>query len=261
MVFFRWSVAGIALASVICVTLSCIIVLYFIFHKLPELGARFSEIYFNSRNAIRVIKVGLPAGLQFATFAVANSFIQMGVNNFSSTVVAGCAAADKLDALVYNIMAAFYVAGATFVARSYGANDKAGIRKAYNISIGYAFAAGAVLGVFLLFAGRQLLAIFTSDIAAIDAGMHKLTIMSFSFCISAFMDGSVAAARGLGKTLVPSFIIIMGSCVFRLIWIFTIFAYFKTIESLFLLFIFSWTITGIWATFYFFKIYKSIPDC
>ena len=74
------------------------------------------------------------------------------------------------------------------------------------------------------------------------------------------MDGSVAAARGLGKTLVPSFIIIMGSCVFRLIWIFTVFAFFKTIESLYLLYIFSWIITGAAAIFYFLKIYKSIPD-
>jgi len=260
-VIFNWGVAGIAIASVLCVSISCALVLFFIFKKLPELGARFSQIYFNIHNAVRIIKLGLPAGLQFSTFAIANSFIQMGVNNFSSVVVAGCAAEDKLDALVYNTMAAFYVACATFIARNYGAKNKAGIRKAYRICLGYSFATGALLGLLLQIFGRQLLAIFTPDTAAIDAGMQKLTIMSFSFCVSAFMDGSVAAARGMGKTLVPSLIIIMGSCVFRLIWIFTIFAYFKTIESLFLIYIFSWMITGAWATFYFFKIYKAVPDC
>ena len=259
-VVFHLGVMGVALATVLSQILSAVLVLLAVFRHTPELDIHFSNLYFNGKSALHILKIGVPAGFQQGVFAIANSFIQMGINSFDAVMVAGCAAEDRLDAMVYQVMAAFYIAGATFIGQNYGAGNKKRIFAAYRISIGYAFAAGVVMGILFLLTGRELIGLFTPDAAVVDAGMKKLYIMSFSFCISAFMDGSVAAARGLGKTLVPSFIIIMGSCVFRLAWIFTIFAYFRTLESLFLLFIFSWAITGFAATMYFLKIYKSIPD-
>ena len=85
----------------------------------------------------------------------------------------------------------------------------------------------------------------------IAAGMQRLKIMGFSFGVSALMDASIAASRGIGRSIVPTIIVIMGSCVFRVIWVYTVFTYFGTIPSLFLLYIFSWAITGIaeWAYF------------
>lgn len=70
-----------------------------------------------------------------------------------------------------------------------------------------------------------------------NAGMYRLTIMGFSYCISAFMDCTIAAARAMGKSIIPMFIVIMGSCVFRVIWVYTVFAYFHTIPSLYLLYV------------------------
>ena len=80
--------------------------------------------------------------------------------------------------------------------------------------------------------------------------------MAFSYCISAFMDCTIAASRGLGQTSVPTVIVILGSCVFRIAWIFSVFAYFNTIESLYLHFAFSWTITAVAEIFYFARLYK-----
>ena len=259
-VAFGMGVSGVALATALSQGVSAVLVLNAVFRRTPQLGIKFSNLFFNGKSAIHILKIGLPAGLQHSVFALANSFVQMGVNSFDAITVAGVAAEDRLDVLVYQTMAAFYIAGATFVGQNYGAGNKKRIFQSYLISMGFAFIAGAVLGGLFYANGRALIGIFSSDSTVIDEGMKKLFIMSFSFCISATMDGSVAAARGLGKTLVPSFIIIMGSCVFRLLWIFTIFAFFKTIESLYLLYIFSWIITGAAAIFYFLKIYKSIPD-
>lgn len=86
--------------------------------------------------------------------------------------------------------------------------------------------------------------------------MDRLWIMGFSYCVSPLMDASIAAARGIGKSIAPTVIVIMGSCVFRVIWIYTIFAYFHTIPSLYLLYIFSWAITGIAEYIYFRASYK-----
>lgn len=82
--------------------------------------------------------------------------------------------------------------------------------------------------------------------------------MSFSYAISAFMDCTIAACRGIGKSLVPTIIVIIGSCVFRVAWIYTVFAYFRTIPSLYLLYIFSWTITAIAENIYFIVSYKRL---
>ena len=92
--------------------------------------------------------------------------------------------------------------------------------------------------------------------AVIDAGMKRVGVMALAYCISAFMDCTIAASRGLGKTVVPTVIVIMGSCVFRVIWVYTIFAHFHTIPSLYLLYPCSWTLTAIAEIVYFIHAYK-----
>ncbi|MCQ2598120.1 MAG: hypothetical protein MJ181_09780 [Treponema sp.] len=99
---------------------------------------------------------------------------------------------------------------------------------------------------------------FSTDPAVIEAGMLRFGIMFFSLPVASFMDNTIAANRGLGKTFVPSIIVLIGSCFFRIAWIYTVFAYFKTIPSLFLLYIFSWIITAIAEMIYFFKQYRNI---
>ena len=93
--------------------------------------------------------------------------------------------------------------------------------------------------------GKEFLSLFTNEEAVVEAGLLRTRIMCFSYAVSAFMDCTIAANRGIGKSLVPTIIVIMGSCVFRIVWIYTVFAHFHTIPSLYLLYIFSWTITAI----------------
>ena len=99
----------------------------------------------------------------------------------------------------------------------------------YLISLFYAFAVAAVLGVAFYFAGRPFLYVFTNSADVVEAGMQRMKIMCFSYAISAFMDNTIAACRGLGRTIVPTVVVIMGSCVFRVIWVYTIFAHYHTI--------------------------------
>ena len=89
--------------------------------------------------------------------------------------------------------------------------------------------------------------------------MKRLSIMAASYCVSAFMDCTIAAARGIGKTVVPTVAVIMGSCVFRIIWIYTVFAYFRTIPSLYLLYVFSWLGTAVFEIIYFVRTFRQLP--
>lgn len=205
---------------------------------------------------MRILQLGVLAGLQNAIFYVANLFVQMGVNSFDAVMVAGNSAAANADNLVYDMMAAFYTACGSFIGQNYGAKQKKRIIKSYFISMFYAFILAFVLGVGLVVCGRQFLSLFSPDSAVISAGMVRLKIMGFSYCVSAFMDSSIAAARSLGKSLVPTVIVIMGACVFRVVWIYTVFAHFGTPASLYLLFVCSWTVTAIVGNLYFARVYR-----
>ena len=142
------------------------------------------------------------------------------------------------------------------MSQNYGAGKRKRVKRSYFISLGYSFGIGAVLGISLMLFGRTFLALFTTEQAVVDAGMQRLMIMGLCYPVSAFMDCTIAASRGLGRTIVPTFIVIMGSCVFRVIWVYTVFAWFKTLPSLYLLFVCSWTLTAIAEIIYFARIYK-----
>ena len=109
----------------------------------------------------------------------------------------------------------------------------------------YAFAVAAVLGVAFYFAGRPFLYVFTNSADVVEAGMQRMKIMCFSYAISAFMDNTIAACRGLGRTIVPTVVVIMGSCVFRVIWIFTVFRMYHTLFTLYVSYPISWVLTVI----------------
>lgn len=251
--------AGVAIASIISEYTSGILVCILLFRGIANIKLDFKKLKIvNKQKIFYILKIGIPAGLQNAIFAIANTVVQVGVNSFNAVMVAGTAASANLDNIVYNVMGAFYTADATFIGQNYGAGNKKRIRNSILISNAYAFTAGLILSMLLYKFGRQALGIFTNDSAVIDAGMLRLKIMAFSYPIASFMDNTIAANRGLGKTIVPSIIVLLGSCLFRIIWVYTIFAYFKTIPSLFLLYIFSWLLTALAEIIYFIRGYRHI---
>lgn len=252
----KLDVAGVAIASIVSQYISALLVVLALCACQEAYSLRFSALRITKSKAVQILSLGIPAGLQNAIFAIANLFIQAGVNTFDATMVEGNSAAANADALIYDVMAAFYTACASFMGQNYGAGKKGRVLKSYFVSLAYSFGIGAVMGLLLVVFGRQFLALFTADAAVVEAGMARLTVMGFSYAVSAFMDCTIAAARGLGKSLVPTVIVILGSCVFRVAWVYTIFAHFGTITSLYLLYVFSWGITSVAEIFYFAVCYK-----
>ncbi len=254
---FHLSVLGVALASVISQYLSAGLILLRMFRCEPDYRLRLKELRLHGAESRTVLMLGIPAGFQNAIFALANLFIQSAVNSFDTVMVEGNSAAANADALVYDMMAAIYVACTTFIGQNYGAGKRKRVLKSYLLCIAYAFAAAAVAGVLLLLFGRQFLSLFTTDAAVVDAGMKRLRIMAFSYCVSAFMDCTIAASRGLGKTVIPTIVVILGSCVFRIFWVYTVFAHYHTILSLYILYPFSWIMTAAFEILYFRRVYRT----
>lgn len=255
-IVFHLDVVGVALASIISQYLSAVLILRVLLTTDADFAVSLRGLKIVSDKLIRILKIGLPSAFQYAIFAIANLFVQTGVNSFDHVMVEGNSAAANADPLVYDMMAAFYTACASFIAQNFGANKKDRIMKSYLICLLYSFVMGLVLGVALYLLRHPFLALFTNEAAVAEAGMKRISIMALSYCVSAFMDNTIAAARGLGKTFVPTILVILGSCAFRIMWIYTVFAYFKTIPSLYLLYVFSWAITAIAEIIYFLAIYR-----
>lgn len=253
------SAEGVAIASAIAQWVSAILILIHLLGRRDACRLDIRKLRLHPMAAKRVLMIGVPSGLQNAIFAVANLFVQAGLNSFDEITVSGAAAAANADTLVFNMMAAFYTACASFVSRNWGAGKQDRILKSYFISMLYAFLTGAIFGGLMLVCGRQFLSLFADKAEVLDAGMDRLRIMAFSYGFGALMDGSIAASRGIGKSIAPTVMVILGSCVFRVVWIYTVFAYFHTVPSLYLLYIFSWVITGVAEYIYFRSAYhKSI---
>ena len=243
--------SGVAMASAIAQYVSAILIIRNLLRREDDSRLHLSKIRVDKLTARAVLVLGIPAGIQNAIFALANLFVQTGVNSFDAVMVSGNSAAANADALIYNVMAAFYTGCSSFIGQNRGAGNKKRMLQTYFISLFYSFSIAAILGSLLFFFGRQFLGIFATESAVIDAGMQRICIMGFSYAVSAFMDCAIAASRGIGKSIAPTVIVILGSCVFRVIWIYTIFAYFHTIASLYLLYVFSWSITAVAEIIYF----------
>lgn len=255
---FHLGVLGVALASIISQYISAFLVLRFLLSCKQDYGLRLREIAFDRSIAQRILRIGVPSAVQYSLFAIANICIQTAVNQFDHVVVEGNSAAANSDTLVYDMMAAFYTACTSFIAQNLGAGKKKRIWHSYLITTLYSFLVGLILGLSVFVLQRPFLSLFTSDPDVMKYACIRISIMSLSYCISAFMDNATAAARGLGKSVEPTLIVILGSVVFRVIWIYTVFAYFHTLQSLYLVYVSAWTITALCGNTFFIYHYRKL---
>ena len=252
----KLDVVGVALASALSQCLSAFLIVMALFRSHEDFGLHLAKLRLSKDKAQAILRLGIPSGFQNAIFGIANLFVQLGVNSFSAVMVAGNSAAANADALIYDVMAAFYTACASFMGQNYGSGNKKRVRDSYFVSLAYSFGIGLAMGLLLVVFGKQFLSLFTNDPEVMAAGMKRLTIMGFSYGISAFMDCTIAASRALGKSLAPMVIVILGSCVFRIAWVYMVFAYFQTIPSLYLLYSCSWSLTALAEILYFVHAYR-----
>lgn len=249
---------GVAYASIIAQYISALLIMRALLVTDKGYKLEMANLSYNKAIGNSILKIGIPSAMQYSLFAVANLFVQSAVNSFDHVVVEGNSAAMNLDSIVYDMMAAFYVACTSFIAQNYGAGNKERITKSYLVTTVYSFGIAVILGGIIHVFAKEVLYVFTNDSEVVAAGAIRLKILSITYCLSAFMDNATAACRGLGKTLIPTVIVLMGTIAFRIIWIYTVFAYFRTLESLYILYGCAFVLTAIFQNIYFAKLKKSI---
>ena len=235
--------------------------LIFVMHRLltcnEDYKLSLTDLKIDIGIAKRIFSIGMGSGLQNAVFSIANLFIQASVNSFDSITVAANTAAANIDSIVFRTLDGTYLAATTFVGQNLGAGKMDRVNKSFKICLVYGVCAAAVYALIFCLFGRSVLRIFTTEEAVIEIAMIRVIIMTLSLLLAPLMDCPIAAMRGFGETLVPMLIVIAGSCIFRIVWVFTIFNHFRTLESLYLVYAFSWIITAIFELLYYRKVYNS----
>lgn len=242
---FHLDVAGVAIGTIVSQFLSAVMVLYYLIKKGGIVQLQPKKLKIDKQCLLEMVWIGLPAGIQGSLFSISNVFIQSAVNSFDSTyIVAGNTAASNIEGFVYTAMNAFYQACITFTSRNIGAGNLKNCKKIMWYSLLCVTITGVCLGGLAVGLDEQLVSIYTKDSEAISIGTTRLWIICCTYFLCGLMDVLVGGLRGLGYSIIPMIVSILGICVFRLIWIFTIFQMQHNIEMLYLSYPISWLVTG-----------------
>ncbi len=256
-IFFRLGVVGVALATTISQYLSACLIVRLLVRTPGILNLRRSELKIDRMFAKRILGIGIPTALQNSIFNGTSLFLQAGLNTFDAITVAGSTAAGNADNIIYNVMTAFYTACSSFVSQNFGAKKPDRILRSYFICLAYTVGLALAIGAAFLLFGEYFIAIFNADPRVLSAGMERLNVMAWSFGIASVMDCTMFAVRGLGKSLIPTIMMILGVGAFRVVWMLFVFPQFGTLAALYTLYPVSWGITAVLQLIYFTVVYKT----
>ena len=253
---FKMDVAGVGLATVISQVISAVAVLIILIRENDDFKLNLRKLHINRMIFTKIVKIGLPAGFQGIMFSFSNVIIQSSVNTFGAIMIAGNSAAINLESFIYTAMNGFSQGALTFCSQNMGAGRTDRIKKIVWISQGAIVVIGAALGAIFLFFGTELLGIFSTNPEVIQAGMSRLWIIFTTYFLCGMVDGMANSIRGIGHSLMPVISSLIGACLFRIIWLFTVFLIpqFHTPTTIFMSYPISWTLTFI-ANVIFYKKY------
>lgn len=256
---FNMDVDGVALATTLSQVLSALLVLRALILRQDACRLKLKAMRFYKTPMLKLLCIGVPAGIQSSLFSVSNVIIQSSVNSFGAVVVAGNSAASTLEGFVYTIMNAFHQTALNFIGQNVGAKQYKRTKKILLICLGCVFVVGGVCGGLFYLLGRPLLSIFISDSArAIEYGLIRLSFICLPYFVCGLMDVTTGAIRGMGVSLTPMVITILGVCGFRIGWIYTVFQIpaYHTLSCLYASYLISWIITFFVELVAFFVIYR-----
>ena len=244
---FQMDVMGVAIATVISETVSALLVLRCLVKEKGGIHLELRAMRIDRKKMLQILRIGLPAGFQGVVFALSNVVIQSSVNIFGNIVVAGNSAAANLEGFVYMAMNAFYQTTLSFVSQNYGAGEQKRINRIVLLGEACVIVKGTLLGNMVVFFGNDLLQIYSNNPEVIAAGMVRLHYISMIYALCGIMDVMVGALRGIGYSIMPMIVSIVGVCVLRLIWLATVFQIpeFHKIETVYLSYPVTWILTSL----------------
>ena len=243
-IVLEMGVAGVATATAISQCISAALIVRCLIKTDAAYRINLRRLRLVKDKLLRILRVGLPAGIQGAVFSVSNVLIQSSVNSFDSTaVVAGNTSSSNIENFVYTAMNSFYHASLNFTSQNVGANKVGRIVPILRCSLMCVVAVGLILGLSAVFFGSTLLSIYNPDPQVISHGLRRLNLICSTYFFCGMMDVTCGSIRGLGPSITPTIVSLTGACGLRIVWIYTIFAMNRSLFTLYLSYPVSWFVT------------------
>ena len=240
---FGMSVTGVALATVIANALSAGTLFYFLLHEVGPFKLEFWKLRITPVFLGRIMRVGLPAGLQGVVFSFSNVCLQSAINSLGSATVAASAAALTYEFIVYYWLNSFSHACVTFVGQNYGAKNLERCRSAVRWTILLATTSTFALSMLCCYFAKPLLSLYTSDPEIIATGSIRMYVVVGVLFINVFLDVFSGALRGMGQSLAPALTCVVGVCGIRILWVIFVFPQYRSFASLMVVYPLSWITT------------------
>ncbi len=253
------NVAGVALATTISQAISAVLVVIALMRRTDACRLTLSKMRFYKAQLLKMVRIGLPAGIQGSLFSISNVLIQSSINSFGDVVMAGNAAAGNIEGFVWVSMNAFHQSALNFTGQNVGARQYKRVLRILWLCLASVTVVSLVLGLSAFAAGEQLLSIYIKDSQeAIGYGVTRMMYLCAPYFLCGLMDVTTGSLRGMGASLVPMLISVLGVCGFRVLWIGTIFQMegFHTLECLYLSYTVSWIMTFAAQLVAFFFVYR-----
>jgi len=242
-IILKLDVAGVALATIISEAVSAALILACLCRLEGPCRLYLRELHVEPVYLVRMVRIGLPAGIQSSLFSFSNVLIQSSINSFGPIVMAGNSAGSNLENFVYISMNAVHQATVSFTSQNNGAGNAKRIHKILFCSLGVVCFIGLLMGIGVNIFSTPLLSIYSSDLAVIEAGKTRLLWVCAPYFLCGIMEVIMGIMRGLGYAITPMIVSLSGACLFRVIWLKTAFAWFPTQEMLLISYPISWILT------------------
>lgn len=244
-IIFHMGVAGVAIATSIANAVSAALIIYLLLHEKEPYRLRPKKLYIEWKELKRMLQIGVPAGLQGMVFSVSNVLLQASINGYGSDAIAGSAAAVNFEYYCYFIIGAFNGAAISFTGQNYGAGLNHRVKRIFAICLFMGFVGCAALNWFFIWQEDFFLRLFTDSPAVIAFGKMRMHIALAWQSIAAFYEISGSVLRGMGKSIEPTLITVFGTCLLRIVWIYTIMSGWRGFDHLITVYPVSWAITAV----------------
>ena len=243
-ILLHMGVAGVAVATAASQAVSAALVVVFLMRRQDSCRLVLRHLRIYPDKLLSIVRVGLPAGLQGAVFSISNVLIQSSINSFGSVAMEGNTAASNLEGFIYNAMNAFYHSALTFTGQNLGARKPERIPRILLTTIALSMSISLTLSGLMYVFREPLLALYRPGAPEVLAyGSLRMSIIVLTYFLCGVMDVFTGSLRGMGASLTPMLISLMGACVTRVIWIYTVFAANPTLQVLYLCYPVSWLFT------------------
>ena len=250
-IVFHWGVAGVAVATVIAQLVNMLLLTRKLTHTTESYRLSFRELKLRGVYLTNMFRLGLPSGLQNAMYGVSNMIVQIGVNSLGTVVVASWAMTSKIDGVFWAVSNALGAAITSFVGQNLGARRQDRVRLCVRQGLVLAFSITIGLSGAILLVGRPLLHVLTEDAAVISTTWEMMLFFVPFYFTWTLIEVLSAVLRGSGDAVRPVIIIGLGICLFRILWIITLFHWIHTLPVLCLTYVASWTLTSTAMLIYF----------